>query len=88
MSEHFQDPTELKQLILTDHMVTMLLNDNEEDNVDENPVWPAVVQHFRFIHRVVEVVAELHRLDVQRCHDHLPKISPVKMITCQKLKFS
>ena len=42
----------------------------------ENPVWSTVVQYFcRLIHRVVEVAAELHSLDVQCRHDHLPKIS-------------
>ena len=37
-----------------------------------NPVWSAVVQYFRWlIHWVVEIAAELHRLDVEGGHDHL-----------------
>ena len=38
----------------------------------QDPVWSAVVQYFRwFIHWVVEIATELHRLDVEGGHDHL-----------------
>ena len=50
-----------------------------------HPVRSAVVHYlWRFLHGIAEVAAELHRLDVQSCHDHLRE--PFLIIGCPRKK--